>query len=74
MNQKFVYLILSQKRLVILSSKMNDRDYRELMNTGNDGGIGMESLLMTTCKMFCIGYIMGSQSSIKPVNLLEEFQ
>ena len=71
MNQKFVYLILSQKRLVIVSSKITDKDYHELMNTGADGP---ESLLITTCKMFCIGYIMGTQSGIKPVNLLEEFQ
>lgn len=70
MNQKFVYLILSQRRLVILSSKMHDKDYHELMNTAD----GPESFLITTCKMFCIGFIMGSQSGTNPVNLLEEFQ
>lgn len=67
---KYVYLIASQNRLVILNKKISDSDYIFLFSsTGND----MESV-SNQCNTFCAGVIFGQKvSTISIVNQLEEF-
>ena len=66
----YVYLILSENRIVILKNKMVDDDYFELMNCN---GVN-EYNLLSTCKMFCFGYMIGSKHKRKLVNNIYEFQ
>jgi hypothetical protein len=70
MNQCFVYYIKSQNRLIILKDRINNSDYYLLMD--NNGG--SESELYNLCKTFCIGYILGSQNGLAPINNVIEFQ
>ena len=69
MYKNYVYFILSQNRLIIVQTEIKDEDYHLLLN--NDGY--NQAVLLTSCKMFCIGYIMGNTSR-NAVNSLEEFQ
>lgn len=70
MYQNFVYLILSEKRLIILDHPINDQNYWHLMdNNGNN-----QQLLLNTCKTFCLGYLFGSQYGKQVVNSPYEFQ
>jgi hypothetical protein len=70
MFEYFVYLIISEKRLVILDHQMNDKNYHKLMD--NNGG--NQQLLYNTCKIFCLGYLYGSQYENQVVNSPYEFQ
>ena len=70
MYEYFVYLILPEKRLVILDHRMNDKNYHLLMN--NNGG--NQSLLYSLCKTFCLGYLYGGQHGQKIVNSPYEFE
>ena len=69
MHYFYVYLILSQNRLVITKQKIDRADYHPLLD--NNGG--NEQVLYTICKMFCLGYISGSISGRKIVNDPSEF-
>lgn len=53
-------------RLVITSSKIEHEDYVQLMNTTS---IAPEF----TCKVFCMGYVIGSQN-VPPINDINEFK
>jgi hypothetical protein len=67
---RFVYLIKSQNRLVILNSKSDNSDYIELMsNYGNT-----PEVLDALCKTFCGAFIMGCRSSTTPINDMGEFR
>ena len=66
----YVYLTIDQNRLVITESKINDGNYRKLMD--NNGGNRQQ--LFNTCKMFCLGYLYGSRNGgRKVVNDPHEF-
>ena len=70
MHKRFVYLNVSQKRLMITSNEMNDKECIQLMNN-NGGDIYM---LEGLCKTFCLGYILGSKGGIEIANSLHEFR
>ena len=52
----YVYLILTENRLVITENEMNGKNYHLLMN---NNGVNKQ-LLFDTCKIFCLGYLYGS--------------
>ena len=68
MGMHYVYLILSQNRLIITSVQIDDSDYFQLLNNSGNAVRAMDF-----CKTFCIGYILGSTSGRKIVNTLYEF-
>lgn len=70
--ENYVYLILSENRLVILRQKNDDPNYYHLLN--NNGHVSQQNMLEAICKTFCIGYILGSERSKKCVNNIYEFQ
>lgn len=70
MNQCFVYLIIDANRLVILSSRYDSPNYKLLMD--NNGGDYIS--LYNLCKMFCIGYILGTEVGYRPENDIQEFK
>jgi len=70
MYQYFLYLKVSENRLVITENPINDKDYYQLMN--NNGGD--QQMLMNTIKMFCLGYIYGGQYGKQVINSPHEFQ
>jgi hypothetical protein len=63
----YVYLIISQNRLVITSVKMSNEAYHFMFSS--EGHFSLVS-----CKTFCAGCLMGSATGIKLVNTIEEFQ
>lgn len=65
---KYIYLIISQKRLVIADHEIIDEDYKELLNTNGPD----LSIINNSCKIFCFGYILGSRNG-GVVNTLKEF-
>lgn len=65
----YVYLIKSQKRLVILKNKVDNNDYHEFMKTSNIDDDESERI----CKVFCIGFILGGSWYIELVNDINEF-
>ena len=69
MYKFYVYLILDEKRLVILKNPVDDKNYHLLMD--NNGA--NENLLLNTCKMFCLGYYFGSLYDEEVVNNPQEF-
>lgn len=70
MYQYFVYLKLSENRLVIFEKPMNNNDYFILMNI--DGGD--RELLINYVKMFCMGIILGGTYGKQVINTMQEFQ
>ncbi len=65
----FVYLDLKHNRLVIVNEAIKNSDFLLLMDNN-----GMDSdTLHSFCKVFCIGYIMGSKNKT-PINNINEFQ
>lgn len=64
--KNYVYLNLLENRLIITSVPMSGKQYFYLMDS-----TGIQSL--TICKMFCIGYIQGSESKRKIINDPIEF-
>lgn len=57
MYKFFVYLIISEKRLVILGNDIVNEDYHGLFNnSGNNREIQYEF-----CKTFCVAYLRGSR-------------
>ena len=70
MYQYFVYIIISEKRLIILDHARNDNNYSILMdNNGND-----QQMLYNTCKIFCLGYLYGGRYGQQVTNSPYEFQ
>lgn len=58
MNDYYVYLIQSQKRLTIEKQKIINPDYLHLMdNNGVD-----EEIRLNFCKLFCLGYLLGNKN------------
>ncbi len=70
MNQCFVYLILDLNRLIILTSRFDNPNYKLLMD--NNGG--PYNTLYDLCKVFCIGYILGTENGKRPTNDIQDFQ
>lgn len=69
MYKFFVYLDVKSNRLTILNEAIENNDYLHLMdNNGQDS-----NSLLSFCKLFCIGYIMGSNKKT-PVNDINEFK
>ncbi len=68
----YVYLILSENRLVILRQKVENSDYYLILN--NSGDSSQINLLESFCKTFCLGFILGSESTKRPINNIYEFQ
>jgi hypothetical protein len=65
----YVYLILSQNRLVIMETENTSSDYFRLMdNNGYD-----RVLQLSQCKLFCIGYTNGSKLKNPVINSVLEF-
>lgn len=62
----YVYLNITENRLIITSQKIIDKKYSQLMHSTG-------SISLDICKMFCIGYIMGSKFKT-PINSIEEFK
>lgn len=69
MYQYFVYLILSENRLIILDHSIDDKKYTLLMS--NNGGDNEMSI--TVCKTFCLGYLYGGIYGKKVNNSYFEF-
>lgn len=65
----YIYLVLSQNRLVITQQKIVNIDYHLLMY--NDGFDPITLNLI--CKTFCLGYICGNASGRKILNDPNEF-
>jgi len=66
----FVYLKLDENRLVITDNEISDSNYFHLMN--NNGG--NKQLLFNFCKLFCLGYLYGSNNGGRHViNDQQEF-
>jgi hypothetical protein len=63
----YVYLIISQNRLVITADSINKEDYIFMLSSE---GVASKEI----CKAFCAGCLMGSINGIKFVNTIEEFQ
>lgn len=70
MYQYFVYLIISEKRLVILEQPISDNNYHKLMDNNGYN----QQMLYNTCKIFCLGYLYGGQYGQQVINSPYEFQ
>lgn len=66
----YVYLVKSQRRLVITKKDYSDNDYLMLTNFESYN----ESLMMVSAKSFCCGYIMANNVEIDVINDIEEFK
>lgn len=62
----FVYLILSEKRLIISEQKINNKDYHALLQSW-----GRIDVCRKISNAFCLGFIYGNDCKVK--NLPEEF-
>jgi len=68
MYKFIVYLDTKANRLIIVNETIQNDNFVQLMaNNGPN-----EKLVSNFCKVFCIGYIMGSDNK-KPVNDINEF-
>jgi hypothetical protein len=65
----YTYLINSENKLVITRQKFNNKDYTLLMDTSGNN----ESYLLSHCKTFCAGYVLGNKSEPKIINRFSEF-
>jgi len=72
MYEYYIYLIMSENRLIICDHQIINSDYYMLMNNNGNNN----TLLYDTCKIFCLGYIYGTYNELnKPVvNKPIEFQ
>ena len=69
MYKNYVYLIQSQKRLIIVTKQiLNNTDYISIADFTSTDITVADKL----AKAFCIGYILGNTHS-NVVNLIEEF-
>lgn len=69
MSTFYVYLILSQNRLVILQSLMQSDDYHMLFSSKGNPMLGENN-----CKIYCMGYMVGTHAAKTPINSAEEFE
>lgn len=68
--QNYVYLDTKANRLVLVQSPLDNKDFIELMkNEGTD-----QNLSINYCKIFCLGYILGSLRLTPVVNDIKEFE
>ena len=73
MIKYFVYLDTNVNRLIIVNEPINKISFRLLMdNNGIDTSLNRQ-LLLTYCKMFCIGYMVGVGKNM-PINDINEFR
>ena len=63
---------MREKRLVILEQKIKNENYSLLMYSNSYHGWD-EKISLNICKVFCLGFITGSNNKIKIVNELNEF-
>ncbi len=70
MYKCFVYLIISENRLVIMDNSVDDKNYHLLMNNEGYDRVTLRQL----CKMYCLGYFYAGSHNIKVVNSPYEFQ
>jgi hypothetical protein len=68
MNKHYVYLVMSQDRLVVTAHEIANTDYRSLFSAEARNPIDARHV----CNAFCIGYIIGNQG-ITVVNYETEF-
>jgi hypothetical protein len=68
MNKHYVYLVMSQDRLVVTSHKIVNTDYRSLFCAEARSADDARHV----CNAFCIGYIIGNQG-VTVVNFATEF-
>jgi hypothetical protein len=71
--KNFVYLDTKANRLMIVQEPINNKDYVQLMDNNGADTFSDRQTLLTFCKMFCIGYVMGGGNK-KPINDLNEFR
>lgn len=70
MYKNYVYVILSENRLIITQKEIIDKDYFLTFSVDSINPIfGINS-----CKCFCLGFIYGSNSGRKIKNLEDEFK
>ena len=69
MYKFFVYLDLKSNRLMIVNEAIENNDFLQLMNNNGQDSNTLHSF----CKLFCIGYIMGSNKKT-PINDINEFK
>lgn len=66
----FLYLVVSQKRLVITENKIDNKDYHLLMsNSGRD-----KELLLSYIKIYSLGFLDGGVYGEKVINSKYEFE
>lgn len=70
MKKLYVYLILSQKRLIITENEILDDDHHLLLRSTGPNIEHTRAL----CKTYCIGYIIGNKTSGKVINDPQEFK
>jgi hypothetical protein len=63
-----VYLILSEKRLIIVDKKIEDENYVHLHESRSSN----LDIAIHCCNCFCAGYLFGN-GAIKVINSLKEF-
>jgi hypothetical protein len=70
MTKLYVYIIISQNRLVITKKEYDDSDHLRLTTLESYN----EAMLMNTAKTLCSGYILGRNINIDVVNDIDEFK
>lgn len=69
----FVYLDNILNRLLIVPEPIDNKDFHLLMNNKGENSFKSREILLTLCKMFCIGYIICAGNK-KQINDLNEFK
>lgn len=69
----FVYLDKKANRLIIVQEPVDNKDFIKLMDNNGIYSFNNREVLLQCCKMFCIGFIIGTDNK-KPINDLNEFK
>jgi len=69
MFYSYVYYIISEKRLIIMQKPVKDTNFYELMNSSGDNA----AALLSCSKLFCIGFLKGTNEKLEIINKAEEF-
>ncbi len=73
--KNFVYLDTKANRLMIVQEPIDSEYFVELMSNNGTATLGNQQTLLSLCKIFCIGFIMGAYNeNKKPINDLNEFK
>lgn len=64
----YVYIDTNINRLLITTTQLYEERFFQLMSCD-----GVVSIALRNCKLFCIGYILGS-SNKTPINDIHEFE